>query len=96
MTIQSTTAPSPAALARRRVATVIVGAGQAGLATAYYLGRAGQECRVVHGDARVGDQWRHRYDSLRLNTPRYGTGCPARRSRRRRTPSRPAWRWVTT
>ena len=30
---------------------------------------AGHRCVVLHGDARVGDQWRHRYDSLRLNTP---------------------------
>jgi putative flavoprotein involved in K+ transport len=76
MTIQSTSIPSPAAVRRRRVATVVIGAGQAGLATAYHLGRAGQECLVVHGDARVGDQWRHRYDSLRLNTPAVRDGLP--------------------
>jgi putative flavoprotein involved in K+ transport len=76
MTTESTTAPSPAALARRRVATIVVGAGQAGLATAYHLRRAGQECLVMHGDARVGDQWRHRYDSLRLNTPAVRDGLP--------------------
>ena len=52
-----------------RVPTVIVGAGQSGLSTAYHLGRRGHRCVVLHEDARVGDVWRHRYDSLRLNTP---------------------------
>ena len=68
-----------------RVPTVIVGAGQAGLATAYFLGRAGHRCRVLHQHHRVGDNWRSRYDSLRLNTPaRFdslpGTPFPAPRN----------------
>ncbi len=62
--------PSHGASARpQRIPTVIIGAGQSGLTTAYYLGLAGHRCVVLHQDARVGDQWRHRYDSLRLNTP---------------------------
>jgi putative flavoprotein involved in K+ transport len=52
-----------------RVETVIIGAGQTGLATAYHLRRAGRECVVLDEHPRVGDQWRTRYDSLRLNTP---------------------------
>jgi putative flavoprotein involved in K+ transport len=52
-----------------RVETVIIGAGQTGLATAYHLGRAGRGCVVLHEHLRVGDQWRRRYDSLLLNTP---------------------------
>ena len=60
----------------RRVQTVVIGAGQTGLATAYYLTRAGQECLVVHENGRVGDQWRQRYDSLRLNTPAGRDGLP--------------------
>jgi putative flavoprotein involved in K+ transport len=51
------------------VETVIIGAGQTGLATAYHLQRAGRECVVLNEHPRVGDQWRTRYDSLRLNTP---------------------------
>ncbi|EWT02311.1 portal protein [Intrasporangium oryzae NRRL B-24470] len=54
---------------REHIDTVIVGAGQAGLATAYYLGRAGVPCLVLDEHDRVGDQWRRRYDSLLLNTP---------------------------
>ena len=67
--VQTSTPAPAAATPGDRVPTVIIGAGQTGLATAYYLGRGGHRCVVLHGDARVGDQWRHRYDSLRLNTP---------------------------
>jgi len=67
--VQTSTPAPAAATPGDRVPTVIIGAGQTGLATAYYLGRGGHGCVVLHGDARVGDQWRHRYDSLRLNTP---------------------------
>jgi putative flavoprotein involved in K+ transport len=64
---------------RERIPTVVVGAGQTGLATAYYLGRAGVPCVVLDGNARVGDQWRHRYDSLLLNTPAQYDGLPGMR-----------------
>ena len=59
-----------------RIPTVIVGAGQAGLATAYFLRRAGHDCVVLDQHARVGDQWRARYDSLVLNTPARHSGLP--------------------
>jgi putative flavoprotein involved in K+ transport len=59
-----------------RVGTVIVGAGQTGLATAYYLGLAGVACVVLDENDRVGDQWRRRYDSLRLNSPAQYDGLP--------------------
>ena len=55
--------------APREVDTLIVGAGQAGLSTAYWLQRYGQSALVVDVHPRVGDQWRERYASLRLNTP---------------------------
>ncbi|HLM06190.1 MAG TPA: NAD(P)-binding domain-containing protein [Blastococcus sp.] len=59
-----------------RLATVVIGAGQTGLATAYFLGRAGVPCVVLDEHQRVGDQWRHRYDSLLLNTPAQYDGLP--------------------
>jgi putative flavoprotein involved in K+ transport len=62
----------------RRVGTVVIGAGQAGLATAYFLSRAGHECVVLDRHRRVGDQWRQRYDSLVLNTPARVSGLPGR------------------
>lgn len=51
------------------VETLIIGAGQAGLATAYHLTRRGRECLVVDGSTRVGDAWRQQWDSLRLYSP---------------------------
>lgn len=68
----------------RHVRTVVIGAGQAGLSTAYFLTRAGHECVVVHERRRVGDQWRSRYDSLRLNSPAGWNGLPGMRFPARR------------
>ena len=48
---------------------VIIGGGQAGLATAYELRARGVDCVVLEAHSRIGDQWRHRWDSLRLFTP---------------------------
>lgn len=56
--------------------TVVVGAGQAGLATARELTARGRSCVVLDREARVGDNWRHHYDSLRLYTPRRYDGLP--------------------
>jgi putative flavoprotein involved in K+ transport len=66
------------------VDTVVIGAGQAGLATGYYLARQGREFTILDGAERIGDSWRSRWDSLRLFTPaKYnrlpGTRFPARR-----------------
>lgn len=69
-------APASARTGSRTVETVIVGGGQAGLATAYWLTRAGRECVVLEARARIGDQWRERYDSLRLFTPARVDGLP--------------------
>ena len=59
--------------------TMIIGAGQAGLSTAYFLGKAGLPCVVIDEHARVGDQWRARYDSLKLNTPARYDSLPGMR-----------------
>ncbi|MBT8159733.1 MULTISPECIES: NAD(P)/FAD-dependent oxidoreductase [Arthrobacter] len=69
-------APATASTGSRSVETVIVGGGQAGLATAYWLTRAGRECVVLEARDRVGDQWRERYDSLRLFTAARVDGLP--------------------
>ena len=52
-----------------RYDTVVIGGGQAGLATAYELARRGQSFVVLDAGARIGDSWRDRWDSLRLFTP---------------------------
>src|SRR6476659_6013904 len=79
MTTDQTTTTDTRAAGPRRVETVVIGAGQTGLATAYHLKRAGRECLVVHEHDRVGDQWRRRYDSLRLNTPAKYDSLPGMR-----------------
>ncbi|NJC26435.1 NAD(P)-binding domain-containing protein [Neolewinella antarctica] len=49
--------------------TLIVGAGQAGLAAAYYLKQAKKDFLVIDAHARVGDSWRKRWEGLELFTP---------------------------
>ena len=53
----------------QQVDTVVIGGGQSGLSVAYLLERRGIPCIVLESNARVGDSWRHRWDSLRLFTP---------------------------
>jgi putative flavoprotein involved in K+ transport len=49
--------------------TVVVGAGQAGLATGYHLKRLGVDHLLLDENEEVGAAWRNRWDSLRLFTP---------------------------
>ena len=63
----------------RHVETVIVGAGQAGLSTAYQLRRCGRECLVLDANERIGDNWRQQWDTLRLYTPAKYDGLPGMR-----------------
>ncbi|MDN5795530.1 MAG: NAD(P)/FAD-dependent oxidoreductase [Intrasporangium sp.] len=58
------------------VSTVIIGAGQAGLATAQALMTSGHDCVVLERNDRLGDNWRHHYDSLHLYTPARYDGLP--------------------
>ena len=52
-----------------RYHTVVIGAGQAGLSTAYLLAQNGvTDLAVLEANPRVGDSWRNRWDSLRLFT----------------------------
>jgi putative flavoprotein involved in K+ transport len=49
--------------------TIVIGGGQAGLATGYYLKQQGRDFVILDANTRIGDSWRHRWDSLRLFTP---------------------------
>jgi putative flavoprotein involved in K+ transport len=51
------------------VNTVVVGGGQAGLSVGYHLSRRKVPFVILDANERVGDQWRRRWDSLRLFTP---------------------------
>jgi putative flavoprotein involved in K+ transport len=59
-----------------RYETVIIGGGQAGLATGYHLGRLGRSFVILEADRRIGDAWRRRWDSLHLFTPARHDGLP--------------------
>jgi putative flavoprotein involved in K+ transport len=48
---------------------LVVGAGQAGLALAWHLNRAGVRYLLLDAAPEVGHSWRTRWDSLRLFTP---------------------------
>jgi putative flavoprotein involved in K+ transport len=56
--------------------TVIIGAGQAGLAAGYYLQKAREDFLIIDKAKRAGDSWRQRWDSLRLFTPSQYDGLP--------------------
>jgi putative flavoprotein involved in K+ transport len=59
-----------------RFETVVVGGGQAGLATGHHLARRGRPFVILDAGQRVGDPWRGRWDSLRLFTPAAYSGLP--------------------
>jgi putative flavoprotein involved in K+ transport len=61
--------PMSASDSPERFNTVIIGGGQSGLSVGYYLARRGVDFVILDENERVGDAWRHRWDSLRLFTP---------------------------
>lgn len=48
---------------------IVIGGGQAGLSVGYHLARRGLRFVILDGQARIGDAWRKRWDSLRLFSP---------------------------
>jgi cation diffusion facilitator CzcD-associated flavoprotein CzcO len=64
------------AFADRDPEVVIVGAGQAGLALGARLAQLGVDALVVERNARIGDNWRHRYHSLTLHNEVWANGLP--------------------
>jgi putative flavoprotein involved in K+ transport len=57
-------------------AVAVIGGGQAGLAVAYYLRRAGLDFRVFDAGDRPGGAWVHGWDSLRLFSPAAYSSLP--------------------
>jgi len=54
----------------KHVDVLIIGGGQAGLSVGYHLAQRGvRKFLILDANARVGDSWRERWDSLRLFTP---------------------------
>ena len=56
--------------------TIVVGGGQTGLTVGYYLAKTGRTFLILDASERVGDAWRHRWDSLVLFTPSKFSGLP--------------------
>src|SRR5215831_3294735 len=54
---------------RERVQVVVIGAGREGLSVGYCLRQQGLSFVILEANARIGDSWRKRWDSLRLFTP---------------------------
>ncbi|WEY42092.1 ArsO family NAD(P)H-dependent flavin-containing monooxygenase [Paraburkholderia sp. SUR17] len=55
---------------------VVIGGGQAGLATAYFLRRAGLDYIVLDDQSAPGGAWRHTWDSLHLFSPAQWSSLP--------------------
>ncbi|WP_052665572.1 flavin-containing monooxygenase [Nitriliruptor alkaliphilus] len=56
--------------------TLVIGGGQAGLAVGRELTLRGEPFLIVDANARTGDAWRTRWDSLTLFTPNWANGLP--------------------
>jgi putative flavoprotein involved in K+ transport len=56
--------------------TIVIGGGQAGLATGYHLEKKNIDFLILDAEARTGDSWRKRWNSLRLFTPAWNNGMP--------------------
>lgn len=55
---------------------IVIGGGQSGLATGYYLKNNEEDFVILNAQERPGDSWRKRWNSLRLFTPSQYDGLP--------------------
>ena len=77
MCMSTSIIPSPRTTTRvERFETIVVGGGQAGLAVGHYLAERGVDFVILNEEERIGDNWRRRWDSLRLFTPARFSGLP--------------------
>jgi putative flavoprotein involved in K+ transport len=60
----------------QQVDTIIIGAGQGGLSTSYYLMQQGREHIILEQADQVAEAWRKRWDSFTLITPNWGIRLP--------------------
>lgn len=60
-----------------KIETMIIGGGQAGLSTSYYLNQLGREHLVLEQSSQAGNAWRNdRWDSFTLLTPNWSIKLP--------------------
>jgi len=55
---------------------IVIGAGQAGLAAGYYLQHSGKQFLILEANDRIGDNWRNRWEGLRLFSPNQYNALP--------------------
>lgn len=60
----------------RETDVLVIGGGQAGLATGYFLRRHKLDYRIVDREPEPGGAWRHGWDSLRLFSPAQWSSLP--------------------
>ena len=65
---------APSSQRVERFDTIVIGGGQAGLSAGYHLGKADADFAILTSEPNVGDNWRRRWDSLRLFTPARHSG----------------------
>ncbi|HEY8701188.1 MAG TPA: NAD(P)/FAD-dependent oxidoreductase [Arthrobacter sp.] len=70
------TRPAAAEGDSAEVDTLVVGAGQAGLATSYWLSQAGVEHQLLERRETLGGAWQDRWDAFVLNTPNFSLALP--------------------
>ena len=63
----------------QQIDTIVIGAGQAGLSAGYHLAKRGLPFAILDADARIGDHWRDRWDTLRLYSPARYDSLPGMR-----------------
>ena len=72
---------------------LVVGAGQAGLSTGYWLSRHGLSFEILDSAPMLGQSWRNRWDSLTLLPLDASAACRDYGSQQARGGTRPASRW---
>ncbi|WP_309669719.1 NAD(P)/FAD-dependent oxidoreductase [Gemmatimonas sp.] len=73
----SRSAATLTAMRVERYETLVIGGGQAGLAVGMQLSKRGVDFAILSDEKRIGDNWRRRWDSLRLFTPARYSGLPS-------------------
>ena len=63
-------------ISEQHVDPVVIGGGQAGLAMGYFLSKQNRDFVILDAGGRVGENWRNRWNSLRLFTPAFHDGLP--------------------
>ena len=70
--------PTLDCMSSERHDVIVIGGGQAGLATGHHLARHEARFVILEAHERIGESWRRRWDGLRVFTPARNDGLPGR------------------